>query len=65
MPVKLLSTPVILMTAPARPLVGSSASTLRILPVAVTVGGSVKVIVTVLLPLFGRTTYSGPALSIS
>ena len=53
------------MTAPARPLVGSSASTLRILPVAVTVGVSVKVIVTVLLPLFGRTTYSGPALSIS
>ena len=46
-----------LMTAPARPLVGLSASTLRILPSPVISGVSVKVTVTVLSLPLGRTTY--------
>ena len=52
------------MTAPANPLVGSSASTLRIDPSLVISGVSVKVTVTVLPFSLGRTTYWGPGLSI-
>ena len=63
-PVKLLSTPSMRITAPARPLVGSSASTLRMVPSLVTSGVSVNVTVTALLLPLGRATYWGPALSI-